>query len=45
MRGVFERPPRSGVWWISYFDSAGQWHREKVGRHSVAVKAYVNRKR
>lgn len=44
-RGVFERPPGSGVWWISYFDDAGKWHREKVGRYSVAIEAYVNRKR
>ncbi len=44
-RGVFERPPGSGVWWISYFDAAGKWHREKIGRRSVALEAYVNRKR
>lgn len=45
MRGVFERPKASGIWWISYFDASGNWHREKVGRYSVAVEAYVNRKR
>jgi site-specific recombinase XerD len=44
-RGVFERPPDSGIWWISYFDDAGKWHREKVGRQSVAIEAYVKRKR
>lgn len=44
MRGVFERPPGSGIWWISYFAS-GIHHREKVGRRSVAVETYVNRKR
>jgi site-specific recombinase XerD len=45
MRGVFQRPPGSGIWWISYFDSNGQHHREKIGRRSVAVEAYVKRKR
>jgi site-specific recombinase XerD len=45
VRGIFERPPASGIWWISYFDGAGRWHREKVGRRSVAIEAYVQRKR
>jgi integrase len=45
MRGVFERPLGSGVWWISYCDAAGARHREKIGRRSVAIEAYVSRKR
>lgn len=45
MRGVFERPPGSGVWWISYFDADRRWHREKVGRRSAAIDAYHHRKR
>jgi site-specific recombinase XerD len=45
MRGVFERPRGSGVWWISYCDGAGARHREKIGRRSVAVEAYIGRKR
>lgn len=44
-RGVFERPPGSGIWWISYFDAERRWHREKVGRRSVAIDAYHVRKR
>src|ERR1700720_862402 len=30
-RGVFERVPGSGVWWICYFDRFGKRHREKAG--------------
>jgi len=45
MRGVYERVPGSGIWWICYKDTAGARHREKIGRRSVAVEAYINRKR
>jgi hypothetical protein len=31
-RGVFEKEPGSGIWWIRYFAS-GQKKREKVGRN------------
>lgn len=43
MRGVFERPKGSGVWWINYYDSDGRRHREKIGRENVAVNAYIKR--
>ena len=43
-RGVFEREPGSGVWWICYFDRFGKRHREKAGTKSVAVKLYGKRK-
>jgi integrase len=43
-RGIFERPPGSGIWWISYFDSAGRRRREKVGTKSAAIKLYQKRK-
>lgn len=42
-RGVFERPPGSGVWWINYYDK-GRQHREKIGRKSDAIEAYMDRK-
>jgi integrase len=45
VRGIFERPPGSEIWWISYFDGDRRWHREKVGRRSVAIEAYHRRKR
>jgi integrase len=43
-RGVFEKLPGSGVWWICYFDRFGKRHREKAGTKSVAVKLYGKRK-
>ena len=42
-RGVFERPPGSGVWWVNYY-VRGQQHREKVGRKSDAIALYQKRK-
>lgn len=44
IRGIFERPPRSGVWWISYCDSEGKRHREKAGRRSSALDALGRRR-
>lgn len=43
MRGVYEYPKDSGVWWIHYY-AAGKRHREKVGRKSDAIKLYQSRK-
>src|ERR1700675_2204292 len=43
-RGVFERVPGSGVWWVCYFDRFGKRHREKAGTKSVATKLYGKRK-
>ncbi len=43
MRGVFERPSGSGVWWILYYVD-GKRRREKVGRKSDAAKLYQVRK-
>ena len=42
-RGLFERPPGSGVWWINYYVKGSQ-HREKVGRKSDAIDLYQVRK-
>ena len=42
-RGLFERPPGSGVWWINYYVN-GKQHREKVGRKSAAIDLYRKRK-
>jgi integrase len=44
MRGIYEREPGSGVWWICYFDRFGKRHREKAGTKSVAIKLYRKRK-
>src|SRR6266571_2179967 len=37
-RGVFEKEPGSGVWWIQYFDAEGRRHREKAGTRGTAIK-------
>lgn len=42
-RGLFERPPGSGIWWINYYQD-GKQHREKVGRKSAAIDLYTKRK-
>jgi integrase len=42
-RGVFEKEPGSGVWWIR-FHSEGKIRREKVGRKSDAITLYQKRK-
>jgi hypothetical protein len=42
-RGLFERPPGSGIWWINYYVD-GMQHREGVGRKSDAVALYQKRK-
>ena len=43
-RGIFERVPGSGVWWIVYFDQFGKRRREKAGSKSIAIKLYGKRK-
>src|SRR5580704_4414410 len=42
-RGLFERPPGGGVWWINYYEHGTQ-HREKVGSKSAAIDLYRVRK-
>jgi hypothetical protein len=42
-RGLFERPPGSGVWWINYYVN-GKQHREKAGRRGDALALYQKRK-
>jgi site-specific recombinase XerD len=43
-RGIFQRPPGSGIWWISYCDSDGKRHREKIGSKSAAISQYEKKK-
>jgi integrase len=43
VRGVFEHPLGSDVWWINYY-VAGKRHREKVGARGKAVSLYQKRK-
>lgn len=44
LRGVYERPRRSGHWWIRYADEFGREHREAIGPHGLALKMYNVRK-
>ena len=43
VRGVFEHPTGSDVWWVHYY-ADGKRHREKVGRRGDAIKLYQKRK-
>jgi integrase len=43
-RGIFEKEPGSGVWWIRYADGDGRIRREKVGNKGAATKLYQKRK-
>lgn len=43
VKGVYEHPAGSGVWWINYY-AQGQRHREKAGRRSDAIALYQKRK-
>src|ERR1035437_3904824 len=43
VKGVYEHPAGSGVWWVNYY-AQGQRHREKAGRKSDAVALYQKRK-
>ena len=44
IRGVFEKVPGSGIWWICYFDADGRKRREKVGTRGSAIQLYQKRK-
>jgi integrase len=43
IRGVYEHPAGSGVWWINFYAN-GTRRREKIGSKSAAIKAYRSRK-
>src|SRR5271169_322736 len=44
VRGVFEKVPGSGVWWIRFIDAEGALRREKAGSKSGAITLYGKRK-
>ena len=44
VRGVYEHPKSSGVWWIHFYDAEGKRHREKVGARQAAIELYQSRK-
>jgi integrase len=43
-RGVYEKFPGSGEWWICYWDAQGRKRREKSGTKGMAMKLYQKRK-
>jgi integrase len=43
-RGIFEKHPGSGEWWICYWDAGGRKRREKAGTKSNAIDLYRKRK-
>src|SRR6266700_2851724 len=43
-RGIYEKFPGSGVWWIRYVDAQGRLRREKAGTKSAAILLYRKRK-
>jgi integrase len=43
-RGIYEKTPGSGVWWIRYVDASSRLRREKAGRKSAAILLYRKRK-
>jgi integrase len=43
-KGIFEKVPGSGVWWIRYADGNSRIHRECVGMKSTARVLYGKRK-
>jgi site-specific recombinase XerD len=43
-RGVYEKVPGSGEWWIRYVDASGRYRREKAGSKSTAIGLVRKRK-
>ena len=43
-RGVFEKVPGSGEWWICFWDAQGRKRREKAGAKGMAIDLYRKRK-
>jgi integrase len=44
MKGIFEKNPGSGVWWVRYADGNGKPRRETAGTKSAAITLYQKRK-
>ena len=44
VRGIYEKIPGLGVWWIRYSDATGRIRREKAGLKQTALTLYRKRK-
>jgi hypothetical protein len=43
-RGIFEKVPGSGIWFIRFVDGRGRYRREKAGTYSFAIKLLDKRR-
>jgi hypothetical protein len=43
-RGIFQKVPGSGVWYVHYYDAEGKRRREKAGTKANAIALYHKRK-
>jgi integrase len=41
-RGIFEKAPGSGIWWIRFNDAQGRYRREKAGTKGMAIDLALN---
>jgi site-specific recombinase XerD len=44
IRGLYEKVPGTGIWWIRWTDSQGKLHREKAGRRGDALTLLAKRR-
>lgn len=44
-RGVYEAPPKSGVYWVIWYDAEGRRHREKIGPSRELARAVYQKRR
>ncbi|MGH9507902.1 MAG: hypothetical protein ACRD13_13345, partial [Terriglobales bacterium] len=44
IRGLYEKRPGSGVWWVRFTDCAGREHREKAGTRTMAIDLLAKRR-
>lgn len=44
LRGIYENPPNSGIFYVQYFDSEGRRRREKAGRRLDAITLLAKRR-
>ena len=44
VRGVYEKSPGSGEWWVRWTDANGKLRRQKVGAKNAAIAAYRRKK-
>jgi hypothetical protein len=43
LRGIFEKIPGSGVWWVEHYDADAKRHRELAGTKATTIKLQAKR--